>query len=186
MDLDEIMMDIESQLEERVKGMEREFLKVRAGRANPSMIDHIVAEVYGTIMPIKQMANVSVPEPMQLLIKPWDKTTLGPIEKAIAKSDLGIPPQNDGTVIRLNLPPLSTERRKQLAGQVKEIAERAKVALRAVRRDGIKNFETAAKEAKVPEDTVKKTVENISQLLKDYEAKIESSAKSKTDDIMSV
>ena len=118
-------------------------LRIRTGRAAPQMLDHVQVEAYGAVMPLNQVAQVSVPEPTQLLIKPFDKSQLRAIEKGITISDLGMAPQNDGNVIRLNVPPLSEERRKQLASQAKDSCEKCKVAMRNSRRDAIKQKASA-------------------------------------------
>jgi len=184
MDLDEIMLEIEEQLEKHVDGLAHDFRRIRTGRAQVSMLDHVHVEAYGTVVPLKQVASISVPEPMQLLIKPFDKGTIKAIEKALMSADLGGAPSSDGQVIRVNLPALSGDRRKELAGQAKEVAEKRRIAMRSARRDGIKQIETVGKDAKWPEDMVKKGCEQVSELLKQYEAKVDGQLKEKTEDIL--
>jgi ribosome recycling factor len=184
MGFDEIQLETEGQLEKSVTALRQEFMRIRTGRANPAMLDHITVEAYGTRTPLKQLAGISVPEPQQLLIKPWDKGTLAAIEKAINASNLGLAPQNDGAVIRLNLPSLSSERRKQLAAQAKEVAEKAKVAMRNARRDGIKAVEAEGKAKKIGEDLVKQAANEITDLLKKYEVQVEATLKEKVADIL--
>lgn len=184
MSYDDLITDTKSKLDKSMTQLANEFRRIRTGRASPTMIEHVQVDAYGSMMPISQVAGVTVPEPTQLLIKPWDKGTLKAIEKALLTSDVGMTPQNDGSVIRLQLPPLSTERRKQLAGEAKESGEKAKVSMRNVRRDAIKAIETRGKDQKLPEDATKKAGEKISDLLKQYEAKVESEVKSKSEDIL--
>ena len=147
------------------------------------MVEHINAEAYGAMTPLNQLAGISVPEPTQLLIKPWDKSVLKDIEKALIAADLGMAPQNDGECIRLNVPPLSTERRKQLAAQAKEAGEKCKVAMRNTRRDAIKRCETEGKEANASEDAIRGLTDQITELLKEYEGKTEAALATKTEDI---
>lgn len=150
------MKSVISKMEERMnkclEALDRNFKTVRAGRANASVLDKIQVEYYGTPTPLNQMAAISTPDPRTLQIQPWDKTTLKEIEKAILMSDLGINPQNDGNVIRLNFPPLTEERRKELAKDVKKMAEDAKIAVRNCRRDGIDAIKAMKKNNEITED----------------------------------
>lgn len=181
-----IELETEERLEKALTALDHEFGRIRTGRAAPQMIDHVQVEVYGAPTPLRQIASVTVPEPTQLLIKPYDKNALHAIEKGLAAADLGMTPQNDGQVIRLNVPPLSEERRRQLAGQAKEATEKCKVSMRGARRDGIKAVETTGKEEKVGEDLVKQATEGMTDLLKAYEAKAEARLKEKTEAILEV
>jgi ribosome recycling factor len=176
--------DCTVRFDKALASLAHDFKHIRTGRASVAMIEHVQVEAYGSRMPIAQCAGLSVPEPAQILIKPWDKSLLKAIEKALVEAQLGMMPQNDGVVIRLQIPPLSSERRKQLAGEAKEATEKCKVAMRNLRRDVIKAIETKGKTDKLPEDATKKASEKISDLLKQYEAKAESSLKEKTDDIL--
>ena len=185
-EIDEILMDTEERLEKSLHALEHDFRRIRTGRASPNMIEHVHVEAYGAMTPINQVATVSVPEPGQLLVKPWDKGSIHAIEKALTNANLGMSPQNDGEVIRLNIPPLSEERRKELATQAKDMAEKAKVAMRNVRRDGIKGAESVGKDLKLSEDEVKKSAEDITELLKTYEGKVEDVLKAKVDDILHI
>jgi ribosome recycling factor len=186
MSFDDQINDCKAKFEKSLAGLAGEFKRIRTGRAVPSMIEHVHVEAYGSSMPITQCASITVPEPTQLLIKPWDKTILRTIEKALIEAQLGMSPQNDGSVIRLNVPPLSTERRKQLATQAKEATEKTKVSMRNLRRDVIKSIETKGKAEHAPEDSVKKSAEKVSELLKQYEGKADATLKEKTDDIMAM
>ena len=186
MDSDLILMDVEEHFEKSLKALDNEFRRIRTGRASPAMIEHVVADAYGAPTPINQLAGISVPEPSQLLIKPWDKGVLKEIEKALIASDLGMSPQNDGEQIRLNVPPLSSERRQQLAAQAKESSEKCKIAMRNTRRDGIKRIETEGKESNESEDTIRQLSDQVTELLKTYEAKAEAALIEKTEDITTV
>jgi ribosome recycling factor len=176
--------DTKNKLEKAINALANDFKHIRTGRASVAMIEHVQVDAYGSRMPIAQCAGLSVPEPAQLLIKPWDKGILKAIEKALNDANLGMTPQSDGLVIRLNVPPLSTERRQQLAAQAKESVEKCKVAMRNIRRDAIKAIETKGKAEKAPEDAIKKTGEKISDLLKQQETRADQALKEKTDDIM--
>jgi ribosome recycling factor len=178
------LADAKSKLDKAITALGNDFAHIRTGRASPAMIEHIQVEAYGSMLPLSQCASISVPEATSLAIKPWDKALLKAIEKALVASNIGLAPNNDGHVIRLNLPPLSEERRKQLSGQAKESCEKSKVAMRNIRRDAIKHIETKGKEQKAPEDLVKKTKEKIDAALKDHEAQAEKKLAEKVKDIM--
>lgn len=184
MSFEDDLADTKTKFEKALAALAHDFKHIRTGRASTAMIEHVQVEAYGSVMPIAQCASISVPESAQILVKPWDKALLKPIEKALGEAQLGMTPQSDGTVIRLNLPPLSSERRKQLAGQAKEATEKAKVAMRNLRRDAIKHIETKGKTDKLPEDLVKKTTEKVGELLKQYEGKGEALLKEKTEAIL--
>ena len=186
MSVEELLFEAEEKFEKAVGALEHEFRRIRTGSATVAMIEHVHVEAYGAQMPILQVAGVSVPEPTQLLIKPYDKGTLRDIERALINADLGMSPQNDGDVIRLNVPPLSQERRQQLIGQSKEATEKAKVALRNVRRDAIKHVEQFGKDEKLPEDEIKKSAESVTDTMKGYEEKVEALYKAKSADLSSI
>ncbi len=186
MSLEADLADIKAKLEKSFAQLQHEFRGIRTGRATTAIVDNVQVEAYGSRMPLSQCASVSIPDATTILIKPWDKTVLKVIEKALIEAALGMAPNNDGSVIRMNLPPLSTERRKQLAGQAKEAAEKAKVSMRNVRRDGIKHLEAKGKDQKLPEDLVKKSVKSVDDLLKDVETRAEKELKAKTEDIMTL
>ncbi|MCQ2440869.1 MAG: ribosome recycling factor [Clostridia bacterium] len=150
--MQELLKNTEERMEKSISALEREYKAVRAGRANVSVLDRVTVDYYGVPTPIQQMAAVSVPEPRTLLIQPWDATTLKSIEKAILTSEIGINPQNDGKVIRLNFPPLTEERRKEIVKDVRKKAEDAKVALRNQRRDALDKLKSLKKDNKITED----------------------------------
>ena len=180
------MEDIINLTEEKmmltIDSLENKFTNVRAGRANPNMLDGIMVEYYGTPTPIKSLANVSVPEARQLQIKPFDKSCLGSIEKAIFEANLGVTPNNNGEVIFIVIPPLTEDRRKELVKQVKQLAEEAKIALRNIRQDANKDIE----ELKLPEDDEKRGEERVQELINEYNKVIEEKLKEKEKDLMTL
>jgi len=176
--------EAKSKFDKAVAALANQFSHIRTGRASPAMVEHLQVEAYGSMMPLNQCAAITVPEPTQLAIKAWDKGLVKAIEKAITASNLGLTPSSDGQVVRLQLPPLSQERRKQLAGQAKEECEKAKVAMRNIRRDAIKHIETKGKEQKASEDLIKKSKEKIDALLKEHEQSAEKKLAEKSKDIL--
>lgn len=182
MELDEILLECESRMEESVDAMDKRFINVRAGRANPSMLDGIMVEYYGVPTPLKQLANISVPEARQLSIKPFDKSILGEIEKAIFEANLGITPNNNGEVIFLVIPALTEERRKELVKQVKQIAEEARIAMRNIRQDANNDI----KKEKMPEDIEKSGNESVQELINKFNKIIDEKLKEKEQELMTI
>ncbi len=166
--------------------MTGEFRGIRTGRASPALVDNIKVEYYGSPTPLKQIANISVPEPRMIIIKPYDLSSLGAIEKAIMTSDAGINPNNDGKLIRLNLPPLSEDRRKQLSKVARDTAEKIKVAVRNIRRDGIKLVEDEEKKKTITEDAKFKLKDELQKLTEKYEKQIDDNVSKKTTEIMEI
>ena len=166
--------EVEAKMEKRVDGYAEELKTVRAGRANASVLDKVAIDYYGTMTPINQVGSISVPEPRMLVIQPWDASVLKEIEKAINKSDIGITPQNDGKVIRLNFPPLTEERRKELVKTVKKYSEEAKVQIRNIRRDAMESFKAQKKNGEITEDDLKGIEKDIQTLTDKYIKEIES------------
>ena len=148
----QVISNAESHMDKSLTALDKEFSGVRAGRANPSILDKIMVEYYGTPTQINQMAAISVPDARTILIQPWDVSTLKLIEKAIQVSDIGINPNNDGRIIRLNFPPLTEERRRDLVKDVHKISEEGKVAIRSIRRDAIEKLKTLKKNSEITED----------------------------------
>jgi len=186
MDSDELLLTTEERMEKTVEVLKEKFRGMRTGRANPGLIENVRVDYYGAPTPLKQIANISAPEPSLLVVKPFDPTALGSIEKAIQKSDVGIHPMNDGKLIRLQIPPLSEERRRQLASRAKEIAEEARISLRNIRRDGNKAAEQMEKDGDISEDDLKKLKGDIQDLVKTYEDKTEESVKVKTAELTQI
>ena len=178
--------EIEEKMKKRVSGFEAELKTIRAGRANAAVLDKVSVEYYGTMTPVAQVGSISVPEPRMLLIQPWDASILKDIEKAILASDIGIAPQNDGKVIRLNFPPLTEERRKELVKQVKKYTEEAKVQVRNVRRDALESFKDMKKKGEITEDDLKNTEKDIQKLTDKYTDLIDSIYAEKEQEIISI
>lgn len=180
------MEDIINVTEEKmmlaIETMENRFTNVRAGRANPSMLDNVMVEYYGVPTPLKSLANISVPEARQLSIKPFDKSCLNAIEKAIFEANLGVTPNNNGEVVFIVMPLLTEERRRELVKQVKQIAEEAKINLRNIRQDANKNIEAL----KLPEDEEKRKEEEVQNLINEYNKIIDDKLKDKEKDLMTL
>ena len=173
-------------MDNAIGAFSRELASIRAGRANASLLDRITIEYYGSPTPLNQMAGISVPEARLLVIQPYDKTTLVDIEKAIMKSDIGITPSNDGTIIRLSIPALTEERRKEIVKTVKKEAEESKVVIRNVRRDANEEYKKLEKNAEITEDELHRNGDEIQKLTDSYIKKIDNLAKEKEDEIMEI
>lgn len=169
-----------------VNSLLTEYATIRAGRANPSVLDRLQVEYYGAPTPINQVAAVSVPEPRTILIAPWDKSVLRDIEKAILTSDLGLNPQNDGTTIRLNFPPLTEERRKELVKGVFKYGEEAKVAIRSIRRDAMDKLKDMKKKSEITEDDLKNGEKKMQDMTDKFCKEIDELAAKKEKEIMEI
>ena len=178
--------EIESKMEKRIDGYASELKTVRAGRANASVLDKIAIDYYGTMTPIQQVGSISSPEPRTLIIQPWDASALKEIEKAINASDLGLTPQNDGKIIRLNFPPLTEERRKELVKLVKKYTEEAKIQIRNIRRDALESYKAQKKNGEITEDDLKNIEKDIQNLTDKYIKEIDSIDASKEKEIIEV
>ncbi len=169
-----------------VNALVGEFGAIRAGRANPQLLDKIAVDYYGTPTPINQLASVSATEARVLTIQPWDKSVLKAIEKAIQTSDIGINPQNDGSVIRLTFPPLTEDRRKDLVKDIQKIAENSKVAVRSIRRDCIEKLKAMKKNSEITEDDLKDAEKEIQKITDNYTKEIETICDAKQKEVMSI
>ena len=181
---EEILLDAEERMEKAVDVLKGQLAGIRTGRANPGLVDSLRAEVYGSPTPIKQIASVGAPEPTQIVIRPYDPSTVKDIEKAIVASDLGLTPNSDGSVIRINIPALSGEVRRKMVSRIKELAEEAKVAIRNIRRDGNKTADQQQKEKELTEDERDKAKEDIQELTKKYESQVNDLAKAREAEVM--
>ena len=179
---EEIIFEVEEKCEKALENLSERFKTVRTGRANPSSLDKVMVIYYGTPTPLRQLANVTVPEARQLLIKPFDKSCLANIEKAIYEANLGYTPNNDGESIRIVIPALTEDRRRELVKQVKGMSEDAKVAVRNARRDGM----DLIKQGDYPEDDVKRLEKEIQDIVDKYNKKIDEDLENKESDLMSV
>lgn len=176
----------EDKMVKTLSNLDEEFSAIRAGRANPAVLNRITVDYYGSPTPLQQVANISVPEARIISIQPWDRSLLKAIEKAINTSELGINPNNDGSVIRLVFPELTEDRRKELSKDVKKKGEAAKVAVRNIRRDAIESFKKAEKAGEMTEDDRKKAEEDAQKLTDKYIANIDKAVDAKTKEIMTV
>lgn len=179
--LKEQVQQVEDKMQKTISVLGDDLDTIRTGRANPKMLDKILVDYYGTMTPIKQMAQITVPEPRTLQIQPWDKSALKLIDKAIQLANLGLNPNNDGTNIRINIPQLTDERRGELCKQAQKLGEAAKIAVRNIRRDANDSIKKAEKKDSLPEDEVKTTLDEIQKLtdnaIKDIDKKIEAKEK---------
>lgn len=182
----ETIQKYEDKMTKTCENLENEYGNIRAGRANPNLLNKITVEYYGVPTPMQQVGNISVPEPRIIQINPWEKSLLKSIEKAILASDLGITPTNDGTSIRLVFPELTEERRKELAKDIKKKGEAAKVALRNIRRDANDQFKKMEKNSEITEDEQKEAEEKVQKLTDKYVAKVDKSVEAKTKEVMTV
>jgi ribosome recycling factor len=184
MDQDEILLDTEDRMEKAAAVFKNALQGLRTGRATPGLVDSIRVNYYGSPTPLKQVANISCPEPQQIVIRPFDASVLSDIVKAIQSSDAGLAPNSDGRLIRINVPPLSTERRREFVTRVGKLAEDARVAIRNIRRDGNKHAETAEKAKTMTEDLCKATKEAVQELTKKFEGLVNDIASAKEKDVM--
>src|SRR6267142_3719240 len=183
---EEILFDGEERMEKAVNVLKDELRGLRTGRATPALVDSIRVEYYGSPTPLKQLAQISTPDPQQIVIRPFDQNSLKDVEKAIRSSDLGMSPTNDGKMIRLQVPPMSGEQRQKMVARIKKSSEDAKVACRNIRRDANKAFDAAEKNKEMTEDERDAGKEKVQDLLKSFEGKIDDFAAKKGKDIMEV
>ena len=182
----DLLTDAESRMEKVIENMVREFATLRAGRANPALLDKVMVECYGILTPVNQTANISCPEPRLIIIQPWDKNNIAAIERALMKSDLGITPMSDGQVIRLTVPQLTEERRRELVKLCSKRAEEGKVAVRNLRRDVNDDIKTLEKSKEASEDECKKALEDAQKLTDRFIKRIEEILQKKEAEIMEV
>ena len=183
--IDKIIADAEERMQKSVASLEEAFKKIRTGRAHPSILDSVMVSYYGTDTPLSQLANVNVEEGRSLLISPWEKQLIGEIEKAILKSDLGLNPSNNGDTIRVPMPPLTEETRREYTKQAKQEAENARVAIRNIRRDANSRFKDFEKERDISEDQQHRAEEQVQKLTNKHIAAVESAYQVKEQDLLS-
>jgi len=181
---EEILFDAEERMEKAVGVFQGELRGLRTGRATPALVDSIRVEYYGSPTPLKQLAQISTPDPQQIVIRPFDQNCLKDVEKAIRSSDVGMSPTNDGKMIRLQVPPMSGEQRQKMVARIKKSSEDAKVALRNIRRDANKHFDQAEKAKDMTEDERDAGKEDVQNLLKKYEDKVTEMADKKSKEVM--
>jgi ribosome recycling factor len=186
METKKIYTDTEERMKKAVEAIKKEFASIRTGKATTSLLDGIKVDYYGTLTPLSQVANVSAPDARLLVIQPWEKKMIPEIVKAIQKSDLGLNPQSDANVIRLPIPSLTEERRKDLVKLVKKVTEEGKIALRNVRRDSIEALKKSEKDKDISEDESRKAQEHVQKFTEDYTEKIEELLSKKEQEIMEI
>lgn len=183
--IDEITADAEERMQKTLASLEDAFKRIRTGRAHPSLLDSVQVSYYGSDTPLNQLANVTVEEGRSLVISPWEKPLIGEIEKAILKSDLGLNPSNNGDTIRVPMPPLTEETRREFTKQAKQEAENARVAIRNIRRDANSDFKDLEKEKEISEDDQRRAEDNVQKLTDKYIAEVESAYQTKEEDLLS-
>src|SRR5437868_14970136 len=182
----DVIKEARPRMEAAIEDVRRKLATVRTGRAAVSLLDNVMVDYYGTMTPLNQMASVHAPEPQMLTVQPWDQSQIGAVEKAIRAADLGLNPSNDGKLVRIPIPPLTEERRKQLAKQVHDIAEDHRTAIRNVRRDGNDRLKKMLKDKVISEDAERDALDEIQKLTNTHISKIDELSKSKEQEIMSV
>lgn len=181
-----IIKDAQTRMTKAIESLNRELATVRAGRANPSLLDRVVVDYYGAPTPLNQLATITVPEARLLVVQPFDKSSIADVEKAIQKADLGISPTNDGTVIRIAIPALTEERRKELVKVVKKMAEESKVAIRNIRRDVNDDLKKLQKDGEITEDDLRRETDEVQKVTDKFIAEIDQVALNKEKEIMEV
>ena len=172
-------------MQNAIAHLENELAKIRAGKANPKILNDVLVDYYGTPTPLPQVANISVPDPRTIAVQPWEKTMLAPIQKAIMNANLGFNPDNTGEIVRINVPPLTEERRKELVKQSKSVGENAKVSIRNTRRDAIDTFKKMVKDG-LPEDASKDAEAEVQKITDNYNKKVDDILAQKEKDIMTI
>ena len=182
----QVITQTKERMEKAIQSYSRELASIRAGRASAAILDKVTVDYYGAPTPVNQLASINVPEARLLVVQPYDKTSLGDIEKAIIRADLGLNPSNDGTVIRISIPALTEERRKELVKVVKKSSEEAKVAIRNIRRDGNDDLKKLEKNGEITEDELRSYTDDIQKQTDSYIVKVDSATKEKEKEIMEV
>jgi ribosome recycling factor len=182
----DILQDAEHRMKQAIEATRKELNNIRTGRANVGILDHVMVSAYGAEMPVNQVATITIPEPRQILISPFDRNTLGAIEKAIQKSDLGLNPNNDGIGIRLNIPPMTEERRKEMVKKTHQEVEHGRVAVRNVRRDANEHLQRKQKAHEMSEDELKRAQEQVQKLTDRCVAELDQVQKAKEAELMEV
>jgi len=185
-DMEEILKNTESRMEKTIDVVSNQLARLRTGKASPALIEGIKVDYYGTPTPLNQIASISTPEPRLIVIHPWDKSALSAIEKAILASDIGLTPQSDGNVVRIPIPPLTEERRKELVKVARKIVEEGKVALRNIRREVVEQIKRMQKDGELPEDDAYRLQDKVQELIDKFYDKLEELLKIKEEEIMTV
>jgi ribosome recycling factor len=184
--MDKILADCEERMQKAVEALRREFSTIRVGKASPALLDHVRVDYYGTPTPLKQVASISAPEVRLLIVQPWEKNLLQPIAKAIQSSGLGFNPQDDGNVLKIPIPSLTEDRRRDVVKQLHKLAEEGRVSIRNVRRETIDGLKKAQKEGEIPEDDARRKVDQVGKLHDKSIAELEELTKKKEEEVMEV
>lgn len=184
--IDDVLKDSRKRMEGAVEALKVEFNKVRTGRATPAILDGVRVNYYGAMTPLRQLANITVPESRMLLIQPYDPNAIGEVEKAIQKAGLGLTPQNDGKVIRIAIPPLTEERRKELVRLVRKIAEEHKVRIRGIRRDANEELRKMEKNKEISEDDMHRAMKEVQKITDEFVEKVDDLLEKKEEEIMEI
>ncbi|MDD3826306.1 MAG: ribosome recycling factor [Anaerolineaceae bacterium] len=184
--IDDLMEELRGRMTKSVDALQEELLGIRTGRASPALVERLQVEYYGTLTPLNQMASIAVPEPRLLVIRPWDPSALNDIERAIQKSDLGLTPMNDGKLIRLSIPRLTEERRRELVKLVARRVEEGRIAIRNLRRDALKDLQEFEKEKMISEDEFFHAKDQVQELTDQFIARIDEIGKRKEEEVMEI
>jgi ribosome recycling factor len=184
--IDDLLDEIRQRMQKSVDVLHEDLMSIRTGRASPALVEKLMVEYYGTLTPLNQMASIAVPEPRLLVIRPWDPSALSSIERAILKSDLGLTPMNDGKLIRLNIPRLTEERRRELVKVVAKRVEEARVSVRNLRRDALQDLKDFEKEKMISEDDMFRGKDEVQELTDKFIAKIDDIGKRKEEEVMEI
>jgi len=184
--IDEVLEELSERMQKSVEALQDDLMSIRTGRASPALVERLPVEYYGTATPLNQMASIAAPEPRLLVIRPWDPSSLGDIERAILKSDLGLTPMNDGMLIRLSIPRLTEERRRELVKVVSRRVEEARIAIRNLRRDSLQDLKDFEKEKMIPEDDFFRGKDKVQELTDEFIEKIDDMGKRKEEEVMEI
>ena len=184
--IDEVLEELRERMQKSVEALQDDLMSIRTGRASPALVEKLPVEYYGTATPLNQMASIAAPEPRLLVIRPWDPSSLGDIERAILKSDLGLTPMNDGMLIRLSIPRLTEERRRELVKVVSRRVEEARIAIRNLRRDSLQDLKDFEKEKMIPEDDFFRGKDKVQELTDEFIEKIDDMGKRKEEEVMEI
>lgn len=184
--IEDIIADVDDRMKKSVKALEKDFASIRTGRANPSLFENIKVDAYGSQMPLNQVATISCPEPRLVVIQPWDKGNLSAVEKAILKSDLSVNPNNDGNLIRIQIPDLTEERRKEYVKLAKKQAEESKISIRNIRRDGNDMIKELEKNKEIPEDDSKAAIARIQKITDKHTEEVQKLTDNKEKEILNI
>ena len=185
-DVEEVLLEIDERMDRSVDALVRDLNGVRTGRANTSLVETLIVDYYGAPTPLNQVSSISVAEPRLLVIQPWDKQSIGNIEKSILTSDLGLVPNSDGTVIRINIPPLTEERRRDLVRQVRRRVEEGNVAVRNIRRDGLETLRSMEKNKEISRDEMRRSQDDLQEITDSHTEKMQALANQKEAEVMEV